>query len=101
YAFISGKKEGTLDYIKVSGLTASAETYCDGVKLGSASLAEITSGLSTLTMGYLNAVPPKRCVTRFSFKEANTSMRLNQVQNACFEVGTQVDERAESASNVF
>ena len=103
-SFLSGQQgnDTTLDYVALSGLTIYSQLACDGELVGAqANAGTLTSGLSVLNTLELAAggIPPKKCVTRFYFEETNsTHQRLNQTQEACFEVATEINEPTEDSS---
>jgi hypothetical protein len=95
-AFTSGKSESVLDYINLSGLQVRAILFCDGSPVGEPT-AWITAkqNIFHILSANLGTVPAKKCVTRFEFKETLLEqMRKNQLQDACFEVETVIDEAA-------
>lgn len=100
-AFYSGTNESVLKYIDLSGLKVSVKTFCDGVEKNTFADQLVSGTFANLNMASLGAVPPRKCVTRFTFTEKLVNkMRPNQTQTGCFHVGTEVNESGTDVTSV-
>lgn len=92
-AFYNGTDESVLKYIALSGLKVDVKTVCDTTVKNNVVNQLVSGTFASLNMGSLGNVPPRKCVTRFTFKETHVNkMRPNQAQTGCFKVGTEVNE---------